>query len=93
MPIQVTRFKCNHCKKVYASVYKAKEHEKQCFFNPEVKSCISCNNQDYKIDVEGCIESTWCQKRQKKIFVKGYPIKHCAGWEPIELHDYSGERI
>ena len=79
MPREIIRFQCIHCnKKVYASKYKIRDHEKICFFNPDVKSCITCNNMracDY------CDTGSWCSAYDKEVLVKGSPINNCASWE------------
>ena len=85
MPKQVTRFQCDHCKKkTYASKYAAITHEKQCFFNPEVKSCITCNNASEK-DIGDCDIRSWCYETNKEIFRKHCAVKHCPYWQAIKI--------
>jgi NAD-dependent SIR2 family protein deacetylase len=76
MPKEIIRYQCEHChKKVYASKYRTRDHEKICFFNPEAKSCITCNNNAANEDGEA-----WCETLHKDIFVKGHPIVNCPYW-------------
>jgi hypothetical protein len=87
MPKEVTRFKCEHCyKKLYASKYAAIRHEKRCFCNPEVKSCVTCNNRTYHEDYGDC----WCKPYQKEVIKKGNPIRNCPLWElnQFDLEEY-----
>lgn len=42
MPKEITRYKCDHCKKNYAHKSSAIAHEKICFFNREKRACPSC---------------------------------------------------
>jgi len=82
MPKEITRHKCNYCKKMYASKYAAINHEKQCFFNPEVKSCVTCGN---------LTTSANCAITQRLAFSKGHPIRDCKDWgvvEPFEDEEY-----
>lgn len=85
---QITKYKCDFCKRSYINKYKAREHEKRCFFNPAVKSCVTCKHKDIKstFDEEGnCIDATnWCFVMEHEIFRKGYPVKHCIGWQQEE---------
>lgn len=85
---QITKYKCDFCKRSYVSKYKAKEHENKCFFNPDVKSCVTCKHKDIKefLDNEGYPYDAvdWCFKMNHEIFRKGYVIKHCVGWKATE---------
>lgn len=66
--LEVTRYKCDHCAKVLSQKSSMKKHEKDCFFNPESKSCVSCANFCPSIEHRSCsaginIETslqTWC---------------------------------
>ncbi len=82
---QVTRYQCDYCERLYASKYKALEHENKCFFNPGNRSCVTCkykdtkeffNSEGYPVDAV-----SWCYKTNREIFRKGCVIKDCAGWE------------
>ncbi len=85
---QITKYKCDFCKRSYMSKYKAREHESKCFFNPANKACVTCKNKDVKeiLDSEGYPVDAmgWCFKMNREIFHKGYTIKHCVGWEANE---------
>ena len=82
---QITKYQCDFCKRSYVSKYKAREHEKICFFNPANKSCVTCKNKDIKeiLDSEGYpVDAvSWCEKMNRKIFREGCVIKDCEGWE------------
>lgn len=82
---QVTRYKCDYCKRAYASKYKALDHERKCFFNPANKSCITCRHNDIKeiLDNEGYPRDAvgWCFKMNREIFRKGCVVKDCPKWE------------
>ena len=84
MPKEVIRHKCDYCKRMYASKYAAINHEKQCFFNPQVKSCVTCANQSEKVFGEdapfGESVTDWCYKANCSIFRKGRSIKNCPYW-------------
>ena len=84
MPKQIIRYKCNYCKKAYASKSAANKHENRCFHNEAVKSCVTCNNQSFKQD---CNDDpiSYCHKTGRVIFHKGYPVSKCYRWEPIEI--------
>lgn len=42
-------YECEHChKKRLLSKYQMKEHEEKCFYNPNVKACITCRNFYYE---------------------------------------------
>jgi NAD-dependent SIR2 family protein deacetylase len=72
MPIPVTRYKCEHChKKVYASKYAIRDHEKLCLYNPVNKSCSTCNNRF----------GNYCDKLSRDIFLRGEKIFNCPLWE------------
>jgi hypothetical protein len=72
MPTPITRFKCEYCrKKSYASIYSARDHEKTCFWNPEVRSCVTCSN----LTVDGN-----CLFTQQPAFSKGHPVYSCKDW-------------
>lgn len=46
MPVTVTAFTCQFCPRRRAFLQKsnAKRHERQCFFNPESKACVTCKH-------------------------------------------------
>jgi hypothetical protein len=41
---QIVAFKCEYCRKIYDNRKQAKAHEKKCYFNPQTKSCASCQS-------------------------------------------------
>lgn len=45
MPKKIEVYECEHCKKkILRTLGGIKQHEKKCFWNPETKSCASCEN-------------------------------------------------
>ncbi len=77
MPKQITRYKCDFCKKTYSSKYPTIKHEGKCLYNPENKSCGSC----------GWVINDWCMKFQQHIFIKGQTIKQCPNWTEPEYEE------
>ncbi len=78
VPVQVVRYKCDFCRKVYVRKASATKHEKTCFFNPGNRSCVTCGwsfDPDYST-VE------YCLKMNRAIFQKGERVLGCEGWEP-----------
>lgn len=41
---EITAYQCDHCPKYYKHKHNAKRHEKECFHNPETRSCASCEH-------------------------------------------------
>lgn len=81
MPIQITRYLCEHClKKTYADKSAAKAHEKRCFWNPEVKSCVSCGNRGYDPREDGDAGDCWCTIKKKQVITKGCVVRDCPYW-------------
>ena len=39
---QITAYRCDFCKKVTVRKDRARQHELRCFYNPESKSCATC---------------------------------------------------
>lgn len=79
---EIIRYQCEHChKKAYASKYKARDHEKICFYNPEIKSCATCNNNT----------GDECFITGLEIFQKYKPIRNCNNWkQDCTPDDYTG---
>lgn len=76
MPKQIIRHQCDFChKKAYANKYDAARHEKKCFFNPAVRSCITCSNLTISAN---------CLLTQQLAFSKGHSIRHCKDWKAME---------
>jgi len=45
MPKRIEAYECEYCKKkVTRTKGGMKQHEKKCFWNPESKSCMTCEN-------------------------------------------------
>lgn len=83
MPRPITRYQCVHCnKKVYANKSRTARHERECFYNPENKSCITCKNMT---DDE---HGAFCEVHEKEVLVHGSPIKNCEAWQEITYDDY-----
>ena len=43
---KITAYQCDYCPKYYKHDSSASRHEKECFYNPATKSCITCENYD-----------------------------------------------
>jgi hypothetical protein len=79
MPIPVTRYKCEYCqKKVYASKYRTLEHEKRCYYNPQTKSCGTCDNVGF--DGGYIMSCPSCLITGKTVFAHGVTITNCKHW-------------
>lgn len=83
---EIIMFQCDHCKKKYASKYRTRDHEKECWKNPETKSCNTCGWNTYDNKVRSCVNENktafpWTYPRE--------PVMHCESWEPS--HEYQEE--
>lgn len=90
MPNQIIRFQCEYChKRVLASKSRIAAHEKICFYNPEVRSCMTCDHAEE--NYESSVRCKWCGFYFKDVLMPGSPIRDCAGWTPfIFAEEYSG---
>jgi hypothetical protein len=41
---EINAFKCDYCGKVYTTSKTCKAHEKNCYYNPDTRSCASCEH-------------------------------------------------
>ncbi|MDX9930125.1 MAG: hypothetical protein RBS37_09780 [Bacteroidales bacterium] len=41
---KISAFKCDYCGKVYTTSKSCKAHEKNCYYNPDTRSCASCEH-------------------------------------------------
>lgn len=76
---EVIMFKCDHCTKKYASKYRTRDHEKECWKNPEVKACNTCGWNTYCNNVRSCVNEN------KTVFPYAYPqqpVMYCEVWQP-----------
>lgn len=57
MPSEIKRWKCDHCKKHFASEKYTINHEKRCFFNTNNKACPTCLcfNDSFKVEYSECV--------------------------------------
>lgn len=84
---EVIVFQCDHCRKKYASKYRTRDHEKECWKNPENKSCSTCNWNEYELGERKC---TWMPEyHQFPYTYPQHPVMHCESWEPS--HEYQEE--
>ena len=74
MPKAITKWKCNHCKKNFASKSYAERHERRCFFNFDNKACPTCNhfNGCFNPSISKCYKLDRYNK--KKIVDYGFGI-------------------
>lgn len=76
--LEVTRYQCEHChKRHYKSRAAAKVHEKNCFHNPAVRSCATCENA----------HGDRCSMRGIQIFQKLESIMFCRSWKEEIIPD------
>jgi len=83
---EIIMFQCDHCKKKYASKYRTRYHEKECWKNPETKSCNTCYWNSYENGVR------WCEYDYKSTFPDTYPqrpVMHCEAW--VSSYEYQEE--
>ena len=86
---KVTRYKCDYCNKVFANKSYCKQHECNCFHNPQNKACITC---DYGNAYGSCYSGGRCKKTGKALYQRFSPIiKHCPDWEEIVIIERRGE--
>ena len=85
---EVIMFKCDHCTKKYASKYRTRDHEKECWKNPKTKSCNTCYWNEYEGRERRC---TWAPEHHHlphtfpHQFHDSYPqipVMHCESWTP-----------
>jgi hypothetical protein len=96
MAKEIKRWKCEHCKKHFASKKYTESHEKRCFFNLENKTCPTCThfNNLFNPALSKCYKLNRGQKRIEidygaevgKIFEKEFNlftefcIYNCPDW-------------
>lgn len=82
--IEIKAYKCEHClKKVYQSKSSAVKHEKQCWWNEEVKACMTCANYilpDENTKVKMIGDDTACAYVNDET---GFNSK-CIGWKQYQ---------
>lgn len=64
---QVKAFKCSYCGKLYNYKNSCRSHEKKCYHNPVMQSCVSCalfHKAYYHIEVGKSIEFSVCLKNE-----------------------------
>lgn len=79
--IERTVYECEHChKKRLVSKYAMRDHEKECFYNPDSKSCILCENfiQDNSDIERGCL-----MKQDLRFKLK----TNCLYWKQKEINE------
>lgn len=60
---EVKMYQCEHCmKRIYKHKSSATSHEKKCYWNPETKSCMSCDRFFYPNESELKVvgDNTFC---------------------------------
>ena len=45
MSIKVIRYECRYCKKVFANKTYADRHERNCYYNPNIRACATCTHK------------------------------------------------
>lgn len=72
VPKEIKRWKCNHCKKHFASRNYAWWHEKKCFFNTDNRTCPTCAYFNDKYSLENCkchkLNRSGCDKESVNVW-------------------------
>ena len=76
---EVIMFKCDHCKKKYASKYRTRDHEKECWKNPETKSCNTCYWNTYENNVRSC--TVMPRFVSALDYYPQQPVMRCKSWK------------
>ena len=105
MPKEIKRWKCDHCKKNFASRGYANRHEYMCFFNPKLKTCPTCDHFNVRFNLNTCrcnklnrtgIDQIPCELTESgftdkyNVFTE-FLIYNCESWKSI--YDDGGVRI
>ena len=87
MAHQVIKYKCSYCGRLFDREKQANTHEEKCFYNEDVKSCITCL---YKSDIneDGM---KFCNLMNTQIFQRGISIRNCEGWRHFDDVDFENE--
>ncbi len=87
---EIKAYQCDYCNKYYKHKSSAKRHEKICFYNPENRACITCDN--FKTDYD--VRYNYCDYDEKSFDTNEEWSKsfqnHCEHWKhrkPIEIND------
>lgn len=75
---EIIMFKCDHCTKKYASKYRTRDHEKECWKNPEVKACNTCLWNTYENNARSC--SIMPRFVSALEYYPQQPVMHCKSW-------------
>ena len=77
--MEITMFLCEYCKKKrYIHKCSAKRHEKECYWNPNYKACMTCQNYlnpDEITQFKVIGEDTVCVYAKENLF-----NRKCEGW-------------
>ena len=47
---EVKAYRCSYCSKLHGQKANCKRHEVKCFFNPDTRSCASCDSHKFDFD-------------------------------------------
>jgi len=61
---EIKAFKCDFCKKILRSKSGMYLHENKCFYNPDSKSCVTCEN----LSLENCLNKVPLTEYQKMVW-------------------------
>ena len=84
---EVIVFQCNYCTKKYASKYRTRDHEKECWRNPDVKACNTCFWNNYEGGGRKC--EWFPEYHQFPETYPQHPVMHCESWSPA--YEYQEE--
>ena len=83
---EIIMFKCDHCNKKYASKNRTRDHEKECWKNPEVKACNTCEYNSYD-NGRHCVFLS--ENHQFPETYPQHPVMHCESWK--SAYEYQEE--
>ncbi len=99
---EIKAYHCDYCRKYSISKQYIKKHEANCFYNPETRSCASCNHlkeekhsrPSNRYTLMPVCSAGICVATIDDSEMRGYTLTlkhHCQFWEakPIEEEEES----
>ena len=83
---EIKAYHCDYCVKYYKHKSSAQRHEKKCFYNPNNKACLSCEDfiTDYA-DEDYSIKNYYCGNG-KEVYQH-----HCTRWASKKIKERGHE--
>lgn len=82
---EIKAYACDYCKKFYKHKSSAKNHEKQCYRNPNNRACLTCGNFDNLATTE--YGEPYCHGYERAMTSKYFFKYWCPKWQPIEIEE------